>query len=514
MTSAATYSRYSTDRQNESSIADQNRVCGEWCAREGISVAARFEDQGISGAAIGNRPGFLAMMEAALAARFDVLVVMDLTRLSRSQGDLSKMIDRMAARGVRVIGVQDGYDSARKGHKLQVGLSGIIGEAFREMVSERTYTALQSRAMQGRPAGGKRYGYADGESETVRQVFEWYADGYSAQWIAAELNRRGIASPGSTWRRSVRRRGGWHPSAIGGDLKRGIGLLNNEAYIGRMIWNRSRWIKDPDTGKRRCVLRPRNEWIVTEDESGRIVPQRLWERVKARQRLRAIEVGEKISGGLKGAGGHGPRYLFSGLMRCESCGSSFVMKDKHSYQCSGFVNGRICDNGYRVRRDLLEDRLLVNIKTELLTDESIERFTSKIRRRMMQRPLDPLVKRRKDLEAEVGNLSDAIATGLLSPSLAKRLQDAESELAALRAPLTILRVDDVLRRLPDAVKRFRQMVARLGDVPIDMERGRAAVKGLIGPIWIARRDGYLVAKMGLECQPLLGSSIRGSGGRI
>jgi len=35
------------------------------------------------------------------------------------------------------------------------------------------------------------------------------------------------------------------------------------------------------------------------------------------------------------------------------------MKDKHSYQCSGFVNGRICDNGYRVRRDLLEDRLLV-----------------------------------------------------------------------------------------------------------------------------------------------------------
>ena len=54
---------------------------------------------------------------------------------------------------------------------------------------------------------------------------------------------------------------------------------------------------------------------------------------------------------------------------------------------------------------------------------------------------------------------------------------------------------------------------RLGDAPIDVERGRAALKGLLGPIWIAPRDGYLVAKMGLECQPLLGSSIRGSGGR-
>jgi hypothetical protein len=68
---------------------------------------------------------------------------------------------------------------------------------------------------------------------------------------------------------------------------------------------------------------------------------------------------------------------------------------KYTYQCSGFVNGKICGNGYCVRRDLLEDRLLVNIKTELLADEAIERFTSKIRRRMMKQPLDPLVKRRK-----------------------------------------------------------------------------------------------------------------------
>ena len=104
--------------------------------------------------------------------------------------------------------------------------------------------------------------------------------------------------------------------------------------------------------------------------------------------------------------------------------------------------------------------------------------------------------------------------GLLSPALAKRLPHAEAELAALPAPSTVVRVDDVLRRLPDAVKCFRRMAARLGDAPIDVERGRAALKGLLGPIWITPRDGYLVAKMGLECQPLLGSSIRGSGGTL
>ena len=155
---AAIYARFSTDRQTESSIEDQYRVCSERCAKEGLQVVARFEDQGVSGAAIGNRPGFLAMVEAATTADFDALVVMDLTRLSRSQGDLSKVIDRLTSRGIRIIGVQDGYDNARKGHKLQAGLSGIMGEAFREMVSERTYAALESRALQGKPAGGKCYG--------------------------------------------------------------------------------------------------------------------------------------------------------------------------------------------------------------------------------------------------------------------------------------------------------------------------------------------------------------------
>jgi DNA invertase Pin-like site-specific DNA recombinase len=153
---AALYSRFSTDRQNESLIADQVRICTEYVERQGWALAERFEDHGISGAALGNRPGVLRLREDALARRFDVIVVTDLTRLSRSQGDLSKMIDRLTVKGIRVIGVQDGYDSARRGHKLQAGLSGIIGEAFREMVKDRTYAALESRAKAGRTRDASR----------------------------------------------------------------------------------------------------------------------------------------------------------------------------------------------------------------------------------------------------------------------------------------------------------------------------------------------------------------------
>ena len=456
---AAIYARFSTDRQTESSIEDQVRVCSDRCAKDGLQVAANFEDQGISGAATGNRPGYLKMVEAANSSLFDVLVVMDLSRLSRSQGDLSKVIDRLTWRGIRVIGVQDGYDNARKGHKVQAGISGIIGEAFRDMVSDRTYAALEFRALQGKATGGKRYGYGAGESEIVLQIFDWYACGRSTTWIAAELNRRAIPSPGSSWKRTTRRRGGWAPSAIGGDPRRGVGILNNEVYIGRTIWNRSKSVKDPDTGKRRQVQRPRGEWIQREDESLRIVPQETWEAVKHRQRIRQAEVGDNIRRGIKKGCGRAPRYAFSSLIKCELCGSNLVMENKRAYICSGYVNGRICSNNVRVRRDVLESRLTESIQRDLLRDEVIDEFRSRLGRALRQR--DPTEGKRQELEREVRTIVDVIGKGLLSPALSARLQAAKRELAALPAAGCVVDVKQFLQLVDPAVEAYRKRIRNL-----------------------------------------------------
>lgn len=44
---------------------------------------------------------------------------------------------------------------------------------------------------------------------------------------------------------------GWTwTTTIAGSRKKGIGILNNEIYIGRIWWNKSRKEKDPDSGKR------------------------------------------------------------------------------------------------------------------------------------------------------------------------------------------------------------------------------------------------------------------------
>ena len=109
----------------------------------------------------------------------------------------------------------------------------------------------------------------------MRRIFREFAAGRSPAAIAAALNAEGIAGPhGEHWSDTRR------STAI---RQRGTGLLNNELYVGRLVWNRLRYIKDPSTGRRVSRLNPEPEWIVTEVPELRIVDDALWHAVSARQ---------------------------------------------------------------------------------------------------------------------------------------------------------------------------------------------------------------------------------------
>jgi hypothetical protein len=81
------------------------------------------------------------------------------------------------------------------------------------------------------------------------------------------MNKEGIAAPGG---------GEWGFSTINGNPKRGNGILNNEMYVGKLIWNRQRFLKDPDTGKRQARLNPETEWITQDVPALRILDDALW----------------------------------------------------------------------------------------------------------------------------------------------------------------------------------------------------------------------------------------------
>ena len=75
---------------------------------------------------------------------------------------------------------------------------------------------------------------------------------------------------------------------------------------------------------------------------------------------------------------------------------------------------------------------------------------------------------------------------------------------ATSAYVVSVSVEDSLRQMPTPVSRYREMGGNLGEAPIDVERAREAIRGLVGEIGIAPREGDLVARMRLEVvQPIL-----------
>lgn len=461
--SVYSYARFSTDRQSESSVSDQHRINAAHAAAQGWRITAEHSDEGISGAALGNRPGVQAVLGVLRTG--DILILTDLSRLSRSQ-DLAPLITRLRHRGVRVIGVQDGYDSESRTARMQAGLSGIMSEEFRSMVADRTRSALEARARIGQPTGGRPYE----NSEIVREIFARFVDGESMKAIASDLNRREIPSPGANWKARSNPRGHWLVSTL-------HAMLQNERYAGRIIWNRSQWVKDPDTGKRIRRERPESEWIVQSCEP--MVDAETWRLAQSRFSKQP------------GRGGV-PRYLLSGLLVCGICGSKLIVMGggQHRYICGAYHAGgeHACSNRQTFPRKLAEEMILPRVVERLLSPEAIEEGVRQMR------------EARKALEApqpreseEVKALERLVREGILSAdTAAPALTEARRKAQAQRSEIP---------NLPwPSEKAWRVAVENMAEVlqGDDISAARQTLQEIVGTVRCLPAAEYVIAEVGRD----------------
>lgn len=111
----ALYERLSRDddQQGESnSISNQKKLLEEYADRQGFSNTVHFTDDGISGTCF-DRPGFLAMMKEVEAGNVEYLCIKDMSRLGRDYLKVGQIMEILRQRGVRLIAINDGVDSAR-----------------------------------------------------------------------------------------------------------------------------------------------------------------------------------------------------------------------------------------------------------------------------------------------------------------------------------------------------------------------------------------------------------------
>lgn len=487
----AAYARYSTDRQREASLEDQLRNCRNYAARQGWPAPVAFTDAAITGAR-NDRPGYRALL--ARITEFDVVIVDDISRLARDNIETQKAVRRLTFHGVRLIGVSDGVDTARKSHKADVGLRGLMSELYIDELAEKVHRGLTGRALDGASAGGLPYGYQiagkglrtihPAEAVIVRRIFSEYIAGTSPRDIVGSLNRDRVPSP---------RGGTWVLTAIRGDPKRGIGILWNPIYVGRQIWNRSHWVKHPETGRRLRQERPESEWIIHEIPELAIIDKATWDAAQARQRGRARDTRHP-----KGVG-RPPRHLLSGILRCGGCGGPMVAVDAYRYGCSIAADRKTCPEAVKVKRKDVEAIVLRTIREDLLSEEAFDRFQRQVQAALISAAPDVSSIQRKIAEAERvrTNIMAAIKMGIFTESTRGELVQAEADLAAARTELEAMRSFQPAQFMPRAREQWRRIVDALADHARGIPAAREALHELLGNRLTIRQEktGDLIAEI-------------------
>jgi len=157
-------------------------------------------------------------------------------------------------------------------------------------------------------------------------------------------------------------------------------MLHNERYIGRLIWNRTLWRKDPDSAKRICVERPESEWVRHTDERLRLVTDATWQRVRGRD----TPIGSSNAR---------PKYPLSDLLLCGECGHPMTISGgvnargfgSHRYVCStyrehGKTSGIGCSNDMSVSRAVAEEFLIEPLRARLMADDNFRSALDRLER--------------------------------------------------------------------------------------------------------------------------------------
>jgi site-specific DNA recombinase len=511
---AVIYARYSSDKQRASSIADQVRNCEQYANQNDLRIISIYSDEAVSGS-VRDREGYQRMLNDGRNGTFEVLLVDDLSRLSRNDIEMKRVIQDFSFRRIRIVGVSEGYVSTAQGSKIFAGMKGLMNEMYLDDLRDKTHRGMSGQAIKGYNCGGRTYGYRnvpieDGrrldaygrpailavkyeiheeQAAWVKKIFEWWVSGKSYRSIAFQLNALGVpSSRGTTWAISAVKV-----------------ILENDMYRGQVIWNRKQWVKDPDTGKRLYRKRPESEWIITPAPELEIISPALWE-ASIKRRPQNYDRSKATPN---------QRYLFSGLLACGECGASFAVATQGRFGCSNYHRrGKtVCKNGITISRHIVEEKLLGGLKEHLMSDEMYELFNRTVNE-LLAEPAEQIdrlqiARQLKKAEKEHQNLLSAIKRGIYTDSIQSELQAAEKRMTELNEQLTSQPPAPKKRILPKAKERFQAAIRQLeSTLVLQAYAARELLKQLIeGKILMHNRGDFLEAEIHAKTPEFLMKSV-------
>jgi len=419
----AIYARFSSDRQKDTSVDDQLRDCRRFAADKGWIVVDEFTDARISGAR-NRRPGLMALLAALAERRFDTILCEHQDRLARDLEDIAGIYKRVRHHDARIVTLARG-----ELRQLDVGVQGAMDAEDLQKIADRVRRGQRGAVARGQFPAGLAYGYRlvrqlDAKGELVKglrevdpeqakivvRIVEQFVAGRSPKAIVRDLNKAGISGP---------RGGEWRVSTLMGNRARQTGILHNPIYAGRLVFNRTRWVRDPDTRNRVPRTNPAEAHEVAEMPELRIVEEELWARLQHEIDRRArAPLGDRRR----------PAHLLSGLMRCGCCRGSYAVVNSDRLGCSGRYAGGTCENGRTIKRELLQKRVLAGLEEKLLSAEAVSQAVRDFHAER-QRNAGSVEQRRHACESQLRQAEAAVAR------LVAALAEGAAEFADVRVAL-------------------------------------------------------------------------------
>jgi site-specific DNA recombinase len=460
----ALYARVSTEMQAEEgfSIEAQLNEMRAYAAQRGWKVVAEFVDAGISGSTM-DRPGLRALLEAAQARQFDVVLVHELSRLSRSVFDTFEIFEQLGRAQVGFASVREQqFDLSQPHGRFFLTMIASINQYYLDMLRLHTQKSKRERARQGlynasvAPYGYRHVGDArtppevvEEEAKVVRRVFEMYATGrYTCRQIAEVLNGEGYRT------RSGRR---FSKDSI-------TEMLRNPFYIGKVTYREGR----------------RGEVEVYDGLHEPIVSEALWEaaaRVRNQQTVRRVLRGEKRP------------YLLGGIARCHTCGRRLRAQGAQAgdyYRDTTVLTGYDdCPYGQSgVRAEVVHEQVGRILRGLRLPEEWREEMAALVGE---DEEVGTLRSRRERLIAERRRLKRAYLAGDFDED-----EDIYREhLERIREELARLPTEDDLKRIGEAA-RVLETVGEVWDEAEEADR-RDLVQLILREVEVDVGQGRLVA---------------------
>ena len=307
---------------------DQTKYHPNW------TVVGRYIDEGITGTLAKKRPAFMQMIEDAKRRKFDLIVTREVCRFARNTVDTLVLTRELRNYGVEVYFVSDNIWTMDGDGELRLTIMATLAQEESRKISERVRAGQAISRENGVLYGngniigydrvGGTYVINPEQAETIRTIFELYAQGLGQKELVNELTRRGCKDGNGNVK--------WSCVKISR-------ILRNATYMGYVCYNKSK--VNNFLEKKRIKNLDEDTFVLKKGDFEPIVSEALW-RLCERIRKSRIKKYQMPSGEERRRGSRIPQHLWVKKLRCR-CGAGYnrfkwrVLQDGtpiYGYQCN------------------------------------------------------------------------------------------------------------------------------------------------------------------------------------